>query len=61
MRGDVRLAGTVADGVWKQVDNRGSGRSVSLCQVGLRWISEALHYAVPLPRFTLSFADLEGA
>jgi len=27
-------------GQWRQVDNRGAERSVSLCQIGSRWMKE---------------------
>ena len=32
----------VARGEWRKVDNRGADRSVSLCQIGLRWLREKL-------------------
>lgn len=47
----------VAAGRRRHVDNRGRERSVSLCQLGLRWISEALGGGVPLPRFTLRLVE----
>lgn len=36
----------VNQGRWRQVDNRGASRSVSLCQIGLRWLTEVLHQGV---------------
>jgi len=33
----------VTKDLWRQVDNRGARRSVSLCQIGLRWLTELFH------------------
>jgi hypothetical protein len=49
----------VARGWWRQVDNRGAHRSVSLCQIGLRWLRERLHQALAPIFFTGHFAPLE--
>lgn len=49
----------VARGWWRQVDNRGAQRSVSLCQIGLRWLRDRLHQALAPPFFTGHFIPLE--
>ena len=43
---------------WRYVDNRGAARSVSLCQIGLRWLEECLNEDVLPPFFTGSFKPL---
>jgi hypothetical protein len=40
---------------WRRVDNRGAKRSVSLCQVGLRWLREMLMQSLLPPAFTGQF------
>jgi hypothetical protein len=32
--------------LWRRVDNRGARRSVSLCQIGLRWLTELFHQGI---------------
>jgi hypothetical protein len=49
----------VARGWWRQVDNRGAQRSVSLCQIGLRWLRDRLNQALAPPFFTGHFIPLE--
>ena len=49
----------VARGWWRQVDNRGAQRSVSLCQIGLRWVRDSLHQSLAPPFFTGHFIPLE--
>jgi hypothetical protein len=44
---------------WRQVDNRGAERSVSLCQIGLRWLTEGLTQGFQPPLFTGCFRPLE--
>lgn len=51
----------VATGQWRKVDNRGAKRSVSLCQIGLRWFREALTQGFRPPAFTLAFSVLPGS
>ncbi len=46
----------VQKGWWRQVDNRGQARSVSLCQMGLRWLTEERNAGRFPPLFTLTFA-----
>ena len=46
----------VPKGWWRQVDNRGQERSVSLCQIGLRWLTEERNAGRLPPLFTLTFA-----
>lgn len=46
----------VQKGWWRQVDNRGQARSVSLCQIGLRWLTEERNAGRLPPLFTLTFA-----
>lgn len=43
---------------WRYVDNRGAARSVSLCQIGLRWLEECHNEDVLPPLFTGSFKPL---
>lgn len=45
---------------WRQVDNRGQHRSVSLCQIGLRWLQERRHYGFLPPLLTGCFKPLEA-
>ncbi len=45
----------VARGQWRQVDNRGAKRTVSLCQIGLRWLREKLNQCLAPPLFTGRF------
>ena len=45
---------------WRQVDNRGAERSVSLCQIGLRWLKECLNESILPPLFTGFFKSLEA-
>lgn len=45
----------VQKGWWRQVDNRGQERSVSLCQIGLRWLTELRNEGKLPPLFTLAF------
>jgi hypothetical protein len=49
----------VARGWWRQVDNRGAQRSVSLCQIGLRWVRDRLNQALAPLFFTGHFIPLE--
>jgi hypothetical protein len=46
----------VQQGWWRQVDNRGQERRVSLCQIGLRWLAEERNAGRLPPLFTLTFA-----
>jgi hypothetical protein len=43
---------------WRYVDNRGAARSISLCQIGLRWLDECQPEDVLPPLFTGSFKPL---
>jgi hypothetical protein len=52
-------ARVVARGWWRQVDNRGAQRSVSLCQIGLRWLRDRLQQELAPPFFTGHFILLE--
>ena len=45
----------VSRGEWRRVDNRGAKRSVSLCQIGLRWLKEMLIQGVVPPILTCNF------
>jgi len=45
----------VKNRLWRQVDNRGASRSLSLCQIGLRWFSMLLADAVAPHFFTGRF------
>jgi len=49
----------VAKNEWRKVDNRGATRTVSLCQIGLRWFREAMTQGFSPPQFTLRFSKLE--
>jgi hypothetical protein len=50
----------VNKGHWRQVDNRGAERSVSLCQIGLRWLKERQNLGFLPPSFPCSFKLLES-
>jgi hypothetical protein len=50
----------VQQGRWRQVDNRGAERSVSLCQIGLRWLKERMNEGRLPPLFTGRFKPLEA-
>ena len=43
----------------KKVDNKGAQRSVSICQIGLRWLREMWHEGVLPPLLTMNFGALE--
>ncbi|MDQ3010808.1 MAG: transposase [Acidobacteriota bacterium] len=45
---------------WRQVDNRGAERSVSLCQIGLRWLKERENQGFLPSLFSGSFRPLES-
>ena len=45
---------------WRQVDNRGAERSVSLCQIGLRWLTEREKLGFLPPLFSGCFKPLES-
>lgn len=49
----------VNSGHRRQVDNRGAERSVSLCQIGLRWLSERKDLGFLPPLFSGYFKPLE--
>jgi hypothetical protein len=51
----------VAFNWWRQVDNRGATRSVSLCQIGLRWLRKKLIEGLAPPLFTCHFKLVERA
>ena len=44
---------------WRQVDNRRAHRSVSLCQIGLRWLRDRLNQHLAPPLFTARFKLVE--
>lgn len=48
----------VTGGRHKQVDNKGAQRSVSLCQIGLRWLRELFSDGVSPPLFTVNFGRI---
>ena len=50
----------VQRGQWRQVDNRGAVRSVSLCQIGLRWLQERKNAGFLPPVFSGCFKPLES-
>lgn len=50
----------VNSGQWRQVDNRGAERSVSLCQIGLRWLTEREKLGFLPPLFSGCFKPLEA-
>ncbi len=47
-----------AAGKVKQVDNKGAERSVSLCQIGLRWLTELLNDGLSPPLLTVNFGGI---
>ena len=47
----------VTSGEAKKVDNRGAKRSVSLCQIGLRWRRELLNDELLPPMFSVNFGE----
>jgi hypothetical protein len=49
----------VSAGQGKKVDNKGASRSVSLCQIGLRWLRELLNDGLSPPIFTINFGATE--
>ena len=51
----------VKNGWWRQVDNRGKERSVSLCQIGLRWLREKMNEGKLPPTFTLLFQTIASS
>ncbi len=52
----MEIGFTVIDaGEAKKVDNRGAKRSVSLCQIGLRWLRELMNNELFPPLFTVNF------
>lgn len=50
----------VVEGNHKKVDNKGAKRSVSLCQIGLRWLRELIADGVSPPIFTANFEENWG-
>ncbi|MCI0665906.1 MAG: hypothetical protein L0220_33040 [Acidobacteria bacterium] len=54
------VALVVIRGQWRQVDNRGTSRSVSLCQIGLRWLKERQNQGFLPPLFSGWFKPLES-
>lgn len=48
----------VGTGKTKQVDNKGTRRSVSFCQIGLRWLRELFSDGVSPPLFTVNFGGI---
>lgn len=48
----------VGTGKTKQVDNKGAKRSVSLCQIGLRWLRELFSDGISPPLFTVNFGGI---
>lgn len=53
-------AWVVLNDKWRQVDNRGAERSVSLCQIGLRWLTECRNRGILPPLFSGTFKPLEA-
>jgi hypothetical protein len=53
-------AWVVLRGKWRQVDNRGAARSISLCQIGLRWLQECCNESCSPPLFSGCFKPLEA-
>jgi len=47
-------------GQWRQVDNRGAERSVSLCQIGSRWMKERQNLGFLPPLFSGCHKPLES-
>jgi hypothetical protein len=45
---------------WRQVDNRGAERSISLCQIGLRWLKERKNQGFLPPLFSGCFKPLDA-
>lgn len=45
----------------KQVDNKGAKRSVSLCQIGLRWLRELFSDGISPPLLTVNFGRIRMA
>lgn len=50
----------VVEDNYKKVDNKGANRSVSLCQIGLRWLRELIAEGVSPPIFTADFKENVG-
>jgi acyl-CoA thioesterase FadM len=50
----------VVEGNIKQVDNKALKRSVSLCQIGLRYLRELIFDGVSPPIFTANFEENRG-
>ena len=48
----------VATGNAKHVDNKGAKRSISLCQIGLRWLRELLNDGLSPPLLTVNFGAI---
>lgn len=48
----------VNNGWWRQVDNRAATRTASLCQLGLRWLREAMIQNIMPPLLTGRFRPL---
>lgn len=42
----------------KQVDNKGAERSISLCQIGFRWLRELLNDGLSPPLLTVNFGEI---
>lgn len=55
---EIGLAVVVQDKS-KKVDNRGAKRSISLCQIGLRWFRELQNNELFPPIFTINFGAME--
>jgi hypothetical protein len=51
----------VNSGQWRQVENRGASRSVSLGQIGLRWLSERRNLGFLPPLFSGFFQAFGGS
>jgi hypothetical protein len=49
----------IVGGESKKVDNRGAKRSVSLCQIGLRWLRELQNNGLFPPIFSINFGAME--
>ncbi len=56
----IHLATIVNSGQWQQVDNHGASRSVSLRQIGLRWLRERQNLGFLPPLFSGCFKPLEA-
>ncbi len=48
----------VGTGKVKQVDNKGVSRSLSMCQIGLRWLRELFSDGISPPLFTVNFGAI---